>query len=117
MNTFWDYEDIFGKAETTHLNRTMDEFLELAGSIRRRLGKQGYLLDKYISIILEAASVTLLYDAAERGFGASELHQTSIIRTIYQSLRLARGSDLFCILINPLKTNYNIACKIKIYHL
>lgn len=51
----------------------MDEFLELAGTIRRRLGKQGYLLDKYISIILEAANVTLLYDAAERGFGASEL--------------------------------------------
>lgn len=73
MNTFWDYEDIFGKAETAHLNRTMDEFLELAGTIRRRLGKQGYLLDKYFSIILEAANVTLLYDAAERGFGASEL--------------------------------------------
>jgi len=71
MNTFWDYEDIFGKVETAHLNRTMNEFLELTVTIRSRLGKQGYLLDKYISIILEAANATLLYDAAERGFSAS----------------------------------------------
>lgn len=79
MNTFWDYEDIFGKAETAHLNRTVDEFLELSGTIRRKLGKQGYLLDKYISTILEAASATLLYDAVERGFRAmSELRHLSL---------------------------------------
>jgi len=71
MNTFWDYEDIFGKAETAHLNRTMNEFLELTVTIRSRLSKQGYLLDKYISIVMEAANATLLYDAAERGFNAS----------------------------------------------
>lgn len=76
MNTFYEYEDIFGKAEPAHLNRALQEFSELAVGTRRRLGRQAYLLDEYISLILEGANATLLHSAAESGFGASaELRQ------------------------------------------
>lgn len=76
MNIYWEYEDIFGRAETTHLNRTMEEFMMLANSIRRKLGSKSYLLDQYISMLLEGAEAARLFTAAERGFGAmSELRQ------------------------------------------
>lgn len=71
MNTFYEYEAIIGKAETAYLERTLQEFFELAAAVRRKLGKQDYLLDKYISMILEGANATLLYSAAESGFGVS----------------------------------------------
>ena len=71
MNIFYEYEGIFGKAETAHLERTLQEFFELADAMRRRLGKQGYLLDEYISIILKGANATLAQSAAEDGFAAS----------------------------------------------
>lgn len=71
MNTFYEYEGIIGKAETAHLGRTLQECFELAAAVRRKLGKQDYLLDKYISMILEGVNATLLYSAAESGFSAS----------------------------------------------
>ena len=58
LNTFFEYEGIIGKAETAHLDRALREFFELAAAIRRGLGKQGYLLDKYVSCVLEAANAT-----------------------------------------------------------
>lgn len=71
MNIFYEYEGIFGKAETAHLNRTMDEFLELSSTIRGKLDKQAYLLDKYISMILEGTNAALVQEAAEQGFAMS----------------------------------------------
>jgi hypothetical protein len=71
MNTFYEYEDIFGRAETAHLNRSFTELFELAAGIRRRLAKQAYLLDEYISMLLEGANATLVQSAAEDGFAAS----------------------------------------------
>ena len=71
MNTFYEYEDIFGRTETAHLNRSFAELFELAASIRRRLGKQDYLLDEYISMIMEGANATLAQSAAEDGFAVS----------------------------------------------
>lgn len=68
MNIFYEYESIFGKAETAHLDRALREFFELAATIRRRLGKQGYLLDKYISCVLDAANATLLHVAAAAAY-------------------------------------------------
>lgn len=65
MNTFYEYEDIFGRAETAHLNRSFAELFELAASIRRRLGRQAYLLDEYISLLLKGANATLIQSAAE----------------------------------------------------
>lgn len=71
MNIFYEYGGIFGKAETAHLNRTMEEFLQLSSTIRGKLGKQAYLLDKYISMILEGTNATLVQEAAEQGFAMS----------------------------------------------
>ena len=68
MNVFYEYDGIFGKAESAHLDRVLREFFELAATIRRRLGKQGYLLDKYISCVLEGANTTLLQVSADSGF-------------------------------------------------
>ena len=68
LNTFFEYEGIIGKAETAHLDRALREFFELAAAIRRGLGKQGYLLDKYVSCVLEAANATLLFSSADDGF-------------------------------------------------
>lgn len=68
MNIFYEYAGIIGKAETAHLSRTMKEFLELSDTIRGKLGKQAYLLDKYISMLWEGINATLVHDAAEDGF-------------------------------------------------
>ena len=71
MNTFYEYEDIFDRAEAVRLNQSFAEFLDLASGIRCKLGKQAYLLDEYIALLLEGANATLLYSAAEDGFAAS----------------------------------------------
>jgi len=76
LNIFYEYEGIFGKTETAHLDRALREFLELAAVIRRRLGKQGYLLDRYLSCILSAVNSVGIRDAADAGLdSASELRQ------------------------------------------
>lgn len=71
MNTFYEHEDILGRVETAHLNRAFTELFELTAGIQRRLGKQAYLLDEYISMLLEGANATLVHSAAEDGFAAS----------------------------------------------
>ena len=45
--------------------------LTLARDIRLKLGRQGYLLDSYLSLFLEAANAVLAYEAAEDGFERS----------------------------------------------
>ena len=86
MNVFYEYEGIFGRAEPAHLNRAMREFFELAATIRRRLGKQGYLLDKYISSVLDAANATLLHVSADSGLqSGAELRQ--LILTVMDGKR------------------------------
>ena len=71
MNMFFEYTGITGKVEVERLNHAMREFLELAYEIRRELGKQAYLLDKYISFVLKGAGIRPFYAAAERGFHIS----------------------------------------------
>lgn len=34
MNTFYEYEGVFGKAEPAHLERTLQEFFELVATAR-----------------------------------------------------------------------------------
>lgn len=76
MNNFYEYEAIFGKAETAHLDRALREFFELAATIRRRLGKQGYLFDKYLLHVLDAVNSIGIRDSADTGLdSASELRQ------------------------------------------
>lgn len=50
------------------MHNTLEEILKLARAIRNQLGKQGYLLDKYLHDLLTAINSTLAYDAADSGF-------------------------------------------------
>jgi len=76
LNIFYEYEGIFGKAETAHLDRALREFFDLAATIRRRLGKQGYLLNTYLSCVLGAVNAIGIRDSADAGLdSASELRQ------------------------------------------
>ncbi len=68
MNVFNSMEGILGGTGTEHLKRTFAEFLEQSRFIRGRLGKQAYLFDQYLSLLLEAVNAELAYDAASRGF-------------------------------------------------
>ena len=75
MNQFWDYHDIYGKAETAHLERTLEELCELVAAVRKQLGEKRYLMDNYLSYLLQGANAVLLYNAVESGFNlTSELH-------------------------------------------
>jgi len=76
MNIFYEYEGIVGKVEAAHFNRALQEIFELAATIHRRLGKQGYLLDKYLSCILNSVNSIEIGESADAGLdSASELRQ------------------------------------------
>ncbi len=83
MNVFNSMEGILGDTGTEHLKRTFAEFLEQSRLIRDRLGKQAYLLDQYLSLLLEAANAELAYDAASRGFDG----ESPILRMCMEILR------------------------------
>lgn len=68
MNIFENESGILGSASVDDLNRSFKEFLRQATEIRIRLGKQRYLLDKYLSYLFEATNVMLAYEAASEGF-------------------------------------------------
>lgn len=65
MNIFENESGILGSASVDNLNRSFKEFLRQATEIRIRLGKQRYLLDKYLSYLFEATNGILAYEAAE----------------------------------------------------
>lgn len=68
MNIFENESGILGSASVDELKRSFKEFLRQATEIRIRLGKQGYLLDKYLSYLFEATNGILAYEAASEGF-------------------------------------------------
>ena len=68
MNIYYDYEGILGTPQQAYLRNTLEEIFELARAIRNQLGKQGYLLDKYLHDLLTAINSTLAYEAADSGF-------------------------------------------------
>lgn len=68
MNVFNSMEGILGDTGTQHLKHTFAEFLEQSRLIRDRLGKQTYLFDRYLSLLLESANTELAYEAASCGF-------------------------------------------------
>ena len=57
MNIFENESGISGSASVEHLKRSFEEFLQQSVEIRTRLGKQGYLLDKYLSYLFEATNI------------------------------------------------------------
>lgn len=64
----YEYEGIFGKTETAHLERTLHEFFELAATIRRTGSASKKICWTSTSPRILA---TLLYLAEESGFSAS----------------------------------------------
>lgn len=74
MNIFENRSSIVGSLEPERISDSLKNLFTLAKEIRIKLGKQGYLIDNYLSLVLEAANSTLAYEAAEQGFeSGSEL--------------------------------------------
>lgn len=68
MNIFENESGILGNASVDNLKQSFMEFIQQATEIRIRLGKQRYLLDKYLSYLFEATNSILAYEAASEGF-------------------------------------------------
>ena len=67
MNIYYDEQGVVGRPEQAHLRNAMDEFRELAKAIKHQLGRQGFLLDRYLLQLLTALNSTLAHDAADEG--------------------------------------------------
>ena len=61
-------DDFIGDVSVENIRCSIEEFFVRAGNIRKRLGKQAYLLDKYLSYLMEATNKTLPYDSGSEGF-------------------------------------------------
>ncbi|MDR2074192.1 MAG: hypothetical protein LBP36_02360 [Oscillospiraceae bacterium] len=74
MNIF-NRESVFlGEHPFEALSEATKEIFKLAKEIKISLGEQGYLLDNYLSMVLESANDCLAHDAAMTGFdGVSDL--------------------------------------------
>lgn len=68
MNQFDSMEGILGDTRTQHLKRTFADFLDLSRCIRDKLGKQAYLFDQYLSMLLKAAKVKYTQVVATNAF-------------------------------------------------
>ena len=72
MNIFTDKNTFLGEVNTKKLGVDFVEFIELARTIRGKLGARKYLLDRYLLDLLEAASGISPMDLAEAGEDAAE---------------------------------------------
>lgn len=63
MNIFETHEGFSGRFDPDSTGGALQSLLTLAGKIRLKLGKQGYLLDSYLSLFLEGANAMLTYEA------------------------------------------------------
>jgi len=79
MNIFNDEDVIIGnvpmdkekqKMPLEHLSQVWDDFWDVASSIRKELGKKGFLLENYLSYIFSAINTVLTYEAGEEGFSS-----------------------------------------------
>lgn len=68
MNQFDSMEGILGDTRTQHLKRAFADFLDLSRCIRDKLGRQSYLFDQYLSMLLKAAKVKYTQVVADHGF-------------------------------------------------
>ena len=64
MIMFENMKNILGHFDPECTKNSVQNLIKLASDIRIRLGKQGYLIDSYLSVILQAANYTLAYEAA-----------------------------------------------------
>ena len=68
MKIFETHEGFSGRFDPDSTGGTLQSLLTLAGDIRSKLGRQGYLLDNYLSLFLEGANAMLAYEAGSDGF-------------------------------------------------
>lgn len=68
MNIFETHTGFSGCFNPDSTGGSLQSLLTLARDIRLKLGRQGYLLDSYLSLFLEAANAVLIYEAADDGF-------------------------------------------------
>ena len=68
MNIFESHEGFSGRFDPDSTGGTLLSLFTLARDIRLKLGKQGYLLDSYLSLFLEGANAMLAYEAGSDGF-------------------------------------------------
>lgn len=70
MNIFKHRDSFLGCLNSSAAEDSLLPLFQLAKQIKLRLGKQGYLLDCYLSLIFEALSSGVSYDAADEGVQA-----------------------------------------------
>ena len=76
MNIFENQMYFIRGADSVSKRAIVKNILDLAAEIRGRLGSKGYLMDKYLSLILKTANQVLCHDAATQVFDAgSELRR------------------------------------------
>lgn len=68
MNIFQTHNEFAGRFDPDSTGSSLLSLLTIAQNIRRKLGRQGYLLDNYLSLFFEAANSVLAYEAANDGF-------------------------------------------------
>lgn len=68
MNIFKKTNDFIREPYGISKQATVKNILELTEEIKKRLDNKGYLMDKYLSLILEAVNQTLCHEAATDGF-------------------------------------------------
>lgn len=68
MNMFQNLDGLFGCLDSEVTNDSLLSLFRLAKQIRLRLGKQGYLLDCYLSLIFEGLNNKLVHESADDGF-------------------------------------------------
>lgn len=64
MNIFESHEGFSGRFDPDSTGGPLLSLLTLAGNIRLRLGRQGYLLDSYLSLFLEGANAMMALNGA-----------------------------------------------------
>lgn len=72
MNIFTDKKTFLGEVNTQKLGVDFAEFIELARTIRGKLGCRKYLLDRYLLDLLESVSCISPMDLTEAGEDAAE---------------------------------------------
>jgi hypothetical protein len=61
-------EDFIGDVSIKNVRCSIEELFVRASNIRKQLGKQAYLLDRYLSYLMESANKTLAYESSSEGF-------------------------------------------------
>ena len=82
MNIFEHRDSFFGRPDAEITDGSLMSAFHLAKQIRLRLGKQGYLLDGYISLFFEGVTSTLAFDAADDGYLTGGEFQTLLFSLI-----------------------------------